>query len=187
MLLAFAILALDVLKASGADAPGFDCAKATAAAAHIVCADPALAHLDRTMSELYAAQATLPHAPQRQSTWLGRRDACGSDPDPKSCLSIAYRQRIVELKITADQLPVFASIAYLCAAEPLEAAYYRSDPPAVLVSFRGESIVAFVAESGSGARYITEGVEIWEHQGLAHLAWHGFLSECTRAPVTPHP
>jgi uncharacterized protein len=139
------------------------------------------------MSELYAAQAGTPGAAQRQSAWLVRRDACGSAADPQSCLSITYQQRIVELKITSGQLPVFASVAYLCAGQPLAAAYYKSDPPAVRISFQGETVVAFVAESGSGARYTAAGIEIWEHQGLAHLSWHGSLSECTRTPTAPPP
>jgi uncharacterized protein len=186
MLLSLALLALDVLKTNGADTPGFDCTKATAAAARMVCADPKLAHLDRAMSELYAAQAATPGEPQRQGAWIARRDDCAGAADPASCFTLAYQQRIAELKITGGELAVLASVDYLCAGELLNAAYYKSDPQAVRVRFRGESVVAFVAESGSGARYTTDGVEIWEHQGLAHLNWHGFLSECTRAPAA-HP
>ena len=102
----------------------------------------------------------------------------------RACVTGAYQRRISELKIRAAQLPVFATAQYVCAgAAPttLTARYYRSDPPAVLIEYQGTEVVAFVAASGSGARYTADDVELWEHQGTATVHWHGQELTCPRS------
>ena len=185
MILTLAILALDVLKPG--EGPSFDCSKSVAPVPQMICADPVLAGMDRDMAARYTAalgtDAASAAAQRRQSAWLSGRDACGGRADQRACLIRAYQQRITELKILAGQLPVFASAQYACegaAAGVVSASYYEGTPPAVLIEYQGDRVVAFAAESASGARYTADAVELWEHQGTAALRWRGQQLRCPK-------
>jgi uncharacterized protein len=187
MLVTLAILALDVLKPNDPAGPSFDCAKATGVVPTMICADATLTGLDREMAARYAAWQQGHPADadtlKRQSAWVARRDACASASNRHACIVEAYQQRITELKILAGQLPVFATGTYVCAghaATPVTASYYHSEPPAVLIDYQGTKVVAFAAPSGSGARYATDTVELWEHQGTAAFRWRGQDLQCPR-------
>ncbi len=41
-----------------------------------------------------------------------------------------------------------------------------------------KQVIAFVAPSGSGARYVVSNVELWEHHGEATLKWAGKTYAC---------
>ena len=190
MLLTVAILALDVLKPLDPAGPSFDCSKATAVVPTLICADATLISLDRDA----AARETAWHnahpadadALRQHNTWIARRDACADAPDRHGCVSLAYQQRIVELKIQAGDLPVFATATYVCtehAATPVRASYYHSEPAAVLIDYQGTRVTAFAAPAASGARYSAAGVELWEHQGTAAFKWHGQQLQCPRTQV----
>jgi uncharacterized protein len=187
MLVTLAILALDVLKPNDPAGPSFDCSKATGVVPTMICADATLIGLDRDMASRYAAwqrsRPADPDAVKQQSRWTARRDACAGAADPRSCVTRAYQQRITELKIAAGQVPVFATATYVCtghAATPVTASYYHSEPPAVLIDYQGTKVIAFAAPSGSGARYATDEVELWEHQGTAAFRWRGQDLQCPR-------
>jgi membrane-bound inhibitor of C-type lysozyme len=45
-------------------------------------------------------------------------------------------------------------------------------------TFGDQQVVAFVALSGSGARYLGPGVDFWEHQGEAAVTWYGTKMTC---------
>jgi uncharacterized protein len=155
----------------------------------IICRDAGLRSRELEVQRLYkAAQRTLP-APERaaqrtrQNAWLAERAACAPDPDVRNCVADAQGRRSVELKLALGELPVFASATYLCKGHestPLTAAYFHSDPQAVRLRFQKQQAIAFAAASGSGARYRAEGVELWEHQGVARFTWHGEEMECPK-------
>jgi uncharacterized protein len=205
MLLAIAMLALDVLKPLDPAGPSFDCSKATAVVPTMICADTTLIGLDRDMAARYAtwrtAQPADADAITQQNAWLSRRDACARAADARACVTGAYQQRITELKILAGQVPLSATATYVCsghAATPVTASYYQSEPPAVLIGYQGAKIVAFAAPAASGARYAAAGVELWEHQDTAAFQWHGRQLQCllaqrnnvattTSSPGTQHP
>ena len=204
MLLTVAILALDVLKPLDPAGPSFDCSKATATVPVMICADATLIGLDRDLAARYTAWRTAHPADtdsaQHQAAWLARRDACASAHERQACISTAYQQRIGELKVLAGQAPLVATATYVCPGHettPVTASYY-SDPAAVLIDYQGTRVVAFAAPSGSGARYATAGVELWEHQGTAAFTWRGQQLQCPRtrvssethttaSPANPHP
>ncbi|HEY0104475.1 MAG TPA: lysozyme inhibitor LprI family protein [Rhizomicrobium sp.] len=87
-----------------APAPSFDCAKAATGIETAVCADAALARLDRQVAEAWqsamrnayepAAQAKLR---QEQRDWLARRNAACRGPAPGACLVKVYRDRLAVL------------------------------------------------------------------------------------------
>ena len=185
MMLSLLILALDVLKPG--EGPSFDCSKSIAPVPQMICTDAVLARMDRDMATLYAAalgpDAAGAATQRRQRAWLSGRDACGGKADQRACLIRAYQQRITELKILAGQVPVFATAQYRCegaAAGLISARYYQGTPPAVLIDYQGDQVVAFAAEAGSGARYSADAVELWEHQGVAALRWRGQNLRCPK-------
>jgi len=168
---------------------GPECAAGGDPIQNLICRDATLRAREIEVQRLYrSAEHVLP-APQRaaqrtrHNAWLGERAACAPDPDARNCVADAQGRRIVELKLALGELPVFASATYLCKgheATPLTAAYFHSDPPAVLLRFQNQQAIAFAAPSGSGARYSAEGVEIWEHQGVARFTWQGEEMECPK-------
>jgi uncharacterized protein len=185
MLASLLILALDVLKPS--EGPSFDCSKSVAPVPQMICGDRLLSGMDRDMAGLYASALSTESAgaaaQRRQVAWLASRDACGGTSEQRACVIRAYQRRITELKILDGQLPVFATAHYTCegaAATQVTASYFESTPPAVLIEYQGDRVVAFVAESGSGARYSTDEVELWEHQGTAALRWRGQNLRCPK-------
>ena len=89
--------------------PSFDCAKARSAIEHAVCADVALARLDRDVSEEFlhrtmvdADHAFIERTKAEQTAWLRQRDHdCARAPNLKTCLTASYNAR---LKVLAPNL-----------------------------------------------------------------------------------
>ena len=79
--------------------PSFDCARARAQSEYAVCANPALAALDRTMSQQYRSAISRADPEQARllgetrDRFLGFRNACGSD----ACIAQTYRGRMREI------------------------------------------------------------------------------------------
>jgi uncharacterized protein len=48
-----------------------------------------------------------------------------------------------------------------------------------VLTLGNDQVMAFVARSGSGAKYTAANVEFWEHQGEATLDWFGKKLTCT--------
>ena len=93
-----------------------------------------------------------------------------------------YQERIVQLQIKSGQLAAPSTVSYHCAGEdqpPFSVLYYNDAVPPAAVLMRGQDqVIAFIAPSGSGARYVSEGVELWEHQGEATVTWFGIRLIC---------
>jgi uncharacterized protein YecT (DUF1311 family) len=87
-----------------APAPSFDCAKAASAIEKSVCANAALARLDRQVGEAYARRREADFNPKartavlaEQRSWLAARNkACGGGD--AACLSDSYRKRLAALQ-----------------------------------------------------------------------------------------
>jgi uncharacterized protein len=164
------------------------CVGQTDVVSRVICADVTLVAEDARVQELYQSALELPGAQRaaqqgRQGAWLRARAACAAVQDVRACVADQLGRRGVELKIVLERLPVFAAATYVCPGAPplrVHAAYYRSTPAAVRLTFAGQDLIAFAAPSGSGARYTGEGVEIWEHQGVARLTSSGVRQECPR-------
>ena len=89
---------LDVMRSDWrVPVPAFDCAKAGNAAEQTICANVALARLDRELSAtfsrqiFYADDVAEKDLRDSQRTWLKRRNDCGSSV---VCLTGAYRSRM---------------------------------------------------------------------------------------------
>ena len=89
-----------------APAASFDCRKAATQIEHAICADAALARLDRQVAETYQVGLKNAYEPgaqeklrQSQRDWVAKRNkACGGgNGDIGSCLTTFYRDRLVAL------------------------------------------------------------------------------------------
>lgn len=87
-----------------APAPSFDCRKATTTIEHAICADAALARLDRKVAEAFQARLGGIFEPaekvtlrQTQRTLLARRDTSCVAGMSTQCLTKLYRDRLVAL------------------------------------------------------------------------------------------
>ena len=87
-----------------APAPSFDCAKAATGIEKAICANAALARLDRQVAETYQVvirnafePAAQEQVRQTQRDWVAKRNkACGGG-DTGSCLTKFYRDRLAAL------------------------------------------------------------------------------------------
>jgi uncharacterized protein len=103
--------------------------------------------------------------------------------DVKGCVTVTYQRRIAELQIRNGELgAVPPTVAYRCKgveAQPVTAVFYaKTEPPAAVLTVGDRQVVAFIAPSGSGARYTAPGVEFWEHHGEASIEWFGKRYTC---------
>jgi uncharacterized protein len=167
--------------------PTFDCAQAKAAVPKLICNDEALARLDRRLDRVYdlglkawSSEEAARQGPLRRD-WVRKRDACETSADVRACVEASYLTRIVEVQVESRQLKSPITARYSCDGDdqPFSAAYYADTAPLSAVITHGqERAIAFVAPSGSGARYTAENVELWEHQGKASIDWFGQKLEC---------
>jgi len=82
----------------------FDCSKAGTATEKAICADVALARLDRSLADAYAqglswadGEAEKAKIRDAQRAWIAERNACGGDV---GCLTAAYDARIKALQVS---------------------------------------------------------------------------------------
>ena len=95
----------DVIRADWrAPAPSFDCAKAATPIEQAICADAALARLDRQLAEAYQAKLHFAYEPkaietlkQTQRAWVATRNRACSGLAPGPCLMKLYRDRVAVL------------------------------------------------------------------------------------------
>ena len=97
-------MGVGLLLLAAAAAPSFDCAKARSEVEHAICADPALAELDREEARLYrlaraVPQARLEQLRDRQREFLATRNGCTESLGPLAeCLRNAYLGDIADLR-----------------------------------------------------------------------------------------
>ncbi|HSX59443.1 MAG TPA: MliC family protein [Tahibacter sp.] len=169
--------------------PSFDCAKATLAVEKAICLSPELGALDRELATTFedtvrnAAAAQQARQRTAQKVWLGKRNDCGSAADAPVCLREAYRRRLVDLQIQSGRIEAPTPHAYRCKGyekQPFLAAFYpATDPPAVMLTWGERRALAFVAPSGSGARYAADDVDFWEHEGEITVKWSDTALSCS--------
>ena len=171
-----------------ASTPSFDCSKASGEVEKLICTEAHLAALDRKMAEVFAKALQAWPAEEivtqkaLQRGWIKGRNECWKANDKRACVENSYRIRIVEIQIRSGQLMAPTPAGYRCTGEegkPLAVVFYGgSDPPSAVITFGSDQVIAFVAPSGSGARYAAPNVEFWEHQGEAALDWFGTKFAC---------
>lgn len=178
-----------VVGVAWAEGPSFDCSAVEPGSIEVlICDDAELSAIDRTMAEVYAAasaKAVNEHPPVlevEQRGWIKGRDECWKADDKRACVENEYRTRIVELQIKSGQLMVPDPVGYLCegaeGTRVVATFYQETDPPSAVITVGDDQVIAFVAPSGSGAKYTAPNMEFWEHQGEAKIDWYGTQYTC---------
>lgn len=177
--------------ATAADGPSFSCAKVEPGSIEaLVCKDPALAALDRTLAGVYAAAEKKKPSPTltaEQRGWVKGRDDCWKADDEPACVRDAYRLRIAALQARYGLVPSKGPFVWECddnAATRYTVTFFATDP-ATLIADRGdETSLMYQQPSGSGTRYQGRNETYWEHQGEATITWGVGAPElrCKKAP-----
>ncbi|WP_425100514.1 lysozyme inhibitor LprI family protein [Tropicibacter sp. S64] len=155
------------------DGPSFDCSRAGSTVETLICADPALAALDRAVAAQYAAAqdavasdpAGLDTLRAVQRGWIKGRDDCWKAADLRACVEQSYLMREGELVALYLLDEASAVVTWTCdgnLANEVVTWFFETTLPSVRFE-RGDSVDAgHVAISGSGARYEGSfGREIW--------------------------
>ena len=167
--------------------PSFDCAKAGSSAEELICADPALAALDREMAATYrsaldaaetldagaADAAAALKAMQRG--WIKGRDECWKSDDLGTCVRTSYLQRVSELTVEWMLMEPYTEAAWQCGGNPANEVfvmYFETELPAIRVEY-GDGIAAMMqTPTASGVRYDgTFGQYFWEKGAVATFVW----------------
>ena len=172
-----------------AAAPAFDCGKAGGTVERLVCSDKALAALDRKMASVFAkAMKNLPLPDKKtqramQRGWIKGRNECWKAETARACVESEYATRITELQIIGGLVEVPSHVGYRCDADrakPFTATFYgNTERPSAVLTYGNDQVIAYLAQSGSGARYEGRNVAFWEHQGEAAVEWMGTKLSCT--------
>lgn len=180
--------------AAHAEGPSFDCAKVAAGSIEaLVCKDPGLSALDRTLAGVYAAaskKAANEHPPlltAEQRGWVKGRDDCWKAEDQRTCVADAYQRRIVELQARYRLVAATGPFTWACDGDPrneVVVTFFQTDP-GTLIAERGDQTSLMIQQpSGSGVRYAGRNETYAEHQGTATVTW-GYGAQamrCTKAP-----
>jgi uncharacterized protein len=163
-----------------AQGPTYDCKKANGSIEKMICADPELGALDRTLAVVYAAALRKannerpPVLKAEQRGWVKGRNDCWKAEGKQACVTDAYRRRITELQARYRLIPISASATFICDGDPRNEVivnYFQSDLPS-LIAERGDQTSLMVQErSASGTRYVGRNESLWEHQGEATIVW----------------
>lgn len=155
-----------------AQGPTFDCAKAKGEVEKLICSDPSLATLDRTLDEVYTAataKATGKLATQlraEQRGWVKGRNDCWKANGAqtwitatwtvdtvKGCVDAQYRLRTSELQALWRLVPP-KTVSYVCQNNPANevvANFFETDPATIRLE-RGDRTVTMwhVGAAGDG-------------------------------------
>ena len=164
----------------------FDCAKPANKAQQLVCSEPQLTDLDRRLQTSYQQAMARPGADQStlttaQSAFATIRDGCADFVQVRPCVVETYQTRLVELAIADPATVAPPVVTYDCPADAgtLTAQFYNElDPKTAVLDWKGNRVILFIQQSGSGARYARQGSEYWEHQGEVTLDLGGTKFVC---------
>lgn len=175
-----------------AQGPAFDCTQASGNIEKMICADPELGALDRTLSAVYsaalhkAANERPPTLNAEQRDWIKGRNDCWKADDKRACVVETYRRRIVELQARYRLVHASPPVRYVCNGNPADeviAVYFQTDPPSLIAERGDQTSLMFLEPSASGTRYVGRNESLWEHQGEATVIWgyQALEMRCTKA------
>lgn len=169
------LVALSVAAAAAAEGPSFDCdGEHDRSMVDLICADAALAALDRRLADVYAralasAAATQPPALKaEQRGWIAVRDDCWKSAEQRACVETSYRLRIAELEARFALVPEVAAVTLLCDGDPrrrVTVRYFATVPATALMADGGAPALLYQAPTASGIHYIGASASLREHQG----------------------
>lgn len=188
-----AVLMMSSMPALAAS-PAFSCSKVEAGSIEaLICQDPALAALDRQLTEVYAAaskKAVNEHPSTlkaEQRGWVKGRNECWKSEDKPSCVAQSYQQRIVELQARYRLVQSIGPVTWQCDGDQhneVITTFFKTEPASLIAERGDETSLMTIAPSGSGSRYTGRNESFWEHQGVAMIIWGYGAKEmhCQKAP-----
>lgn len=161
--------------AAAADAPSFDCARATAEVEALVCSTPELAALDRRLAERFAAALEAAEAlgtgdaverlRASEREFIDARNACASEADPSPCVEMAYLRREGTLVARFELETPDVVAHYACEGGPPEEAtlsFFDTELPSARIEYGDTVDTGTLAISGSGSKYDASlGGSVW--------------------------
>ncbi|KUM02305.1 MliC family protein [Chromobacterium subtsugae] len=176
-------------------ATDFHCDKPANMVESMVCQDDGLTRLDNRLEKVYAqamgqaeqsrngAQAKLVG---EQKRWVKSLKDCLKNEDPHMCLGDTYILRISQLQAAWGLAPSLTPLRYLCRGQPsstILATFYRTHPATAKLERGNTLVIVHQGLSGSGARYVGQGVEFWIKGRDASVNWRSESLECTSQPT----
>lgn len=172
-----------------------DCRKPPAGSVEsLVCQDPELLALDRSLASVYAAargkarHERPPSLKAEQRGWIKGRNDCWKAGDVRACVLDAYRQRIVELQVQYRLLPASASQRFRCRGDRPDAVavtFFPTRPPALMAE-RGDETALMQQAPGTGpARYVGRNVQLQLQADGALIRWGDPAPEMHCVTETP--
>jgi uncharacterized protein len=162
--------------------PSFDCGKAEVGSfEEMICKDPQLSALDRTMARVYAEalkKAVNEHPPDlkaEQRGWIKGRNDCWKSSEKRQCVEDNYRLRIAELQARYRLVPATGPVTYVCNGdnrnEVIVTFFQTTDPPTLVAERGDQTSLMYLQPSASGSKYQGRNESLWEHQGEALITW----------------
>ena len=182
-----------------AQGPAFDCSKAQGEVETLICKDPALAALDRTLDDVYQAAVKKARGPavtmmraEQRGFISGRNECWKARGAPTSltatwlatsvqeCVAGNYKIRISDLQAQWQLVPAKAPVTYTCgtSANTLTASFFETDPATVRITRGGKTQTLWQVRSASGARYEGQNVEFWSKGTEAMVTWLDAKLQC---------
>ena len=177
--------------AASAQGPAFDCAKAKGQVEQQICADPALAALDRQLDTVYkaaTAKATGKLAAAlrtEQRSWVKGRNDCWKatqqtwitaswtvDTVP-GCIDAQYRLRTAELQAVWRLLPP-RTVRYACQDNPANeviANHFASNPATIRLERGDRSKTLWQVGPASAGQYEGQNVGLVDRGGAVQVTW----------------
>jgi uncharacterized protein len=179
--------------------PAFDCAKADGTVQQLICADAALAALDRKLDGAYKAAVAkskgqvLGTLKAEQRGWIKGRDECWKAmtetwlteswtvKDVRSCVDGQYQLRIAELQVRWQLVPAQKSVAYGCNGNPaneVQVQLFDSALPAGRFERGDQTIVGYLVKTASGSRYESRNLAFTSQRSEANIQWLDEALKC---------
>ncbi|MDT8880549.1 lysozyme inhibitor LprI family protein [Halomonas saccharevitans] len=143
----------------------------------LVCQDPALSTLDRSLADAYAAARRVavneqpPQLVAEQRGWIKGRDECWKSDDRRECVREAYVRRIASLQARYRLVPYRGPVAYHCDGNPTNevvVTFFETEPP-TLIAERGDSVSLMYRRPQGGYRGRNERFEASSEE--ARITW----------------
>jgi uncharacterized protein len=182
--------------------PAFDCSKATGTIEKLICGDPALAALDRTLDGVYkAARAKAKDDMPKilraeQRGWVKGRDECWKAKDaqnlmylteswtaasPRACVEGQYQLRITELQVQYQLVPSKKPVFFACNNNPANevvATFFETEPAAARFERGDSTVIGWQVRTASGAKYEGQNLSFWNKGNEATVTWLGETLKC---------
>ena len=175
-----------------AQGPTFDCAKASGEVETLICADPSLAALDRTLGEVYKAASAKAKGKlatrlrEDQRGWVKGRNDCWKAKGQqtwitatwtvdtlKGCVDAQYRLRTSELQAVWQLLPP-KTVFHACQNNPANevAANFLANDPATIRLERGDrTVTMWLVGSASDGQYEGQNVSLVHRGNELKVSW----------------